>query len=117
MENTPKLQTISNKKLFITFITLTVLNSISLIILAGKAGAYNLDGSYSEANSSELIINTLVGVIISVPLVCSILSALIAAFINKQQSYGKRFVRTFLFTIVIVYGIAFLRFVYNILSY
>jgi hypothetical protein len=117
MENTLKLKTISNKKLFVTFIPLLILTSICIIVLAGKNGAYNLDGSYSEANSSELIVTALMGVIIVWPLVLLILSALIATFINKQQSYKKRFVRTFLFTIVIVYGIAFVRFAYIVLSY
>jgi len=110
-----KMQAISNKKLLITFITLLILNSICIIVLARKNGAYNLDGSYSEANSLGLIITALMGVIFSMPIVISLLSALIAIFINKQQSYGKRFVRTFLFIIVIAYTIVFVRFLYNII--
>jgi ABC-type sugar transport system permease subunit len=110
-----KMQAISNKKLLITFITLLILNSICIIVLASKNGAYNLDGSYSAANSSGLIIMALMGVVISIPLVISLLSALIAIFINKQQSYGKRFVRTFLFVIVVAYSITFVRFLYNII--
>ncbi|NDP21741.1 MAG: hypothetical protein GZ091_11775 [Paludibacter sp.] len=106
---------ISNKKLLIAFISLLILNSLCIIVLTSKNGAYNLDGSYSEANSSGLIIMALVGVVISIPLVISLLSAFIAIFVNKQQSYGKRFVRTFLFVISIAYSITFVRFLYNII--
>ena len=109
------IQTISNKKLLIAFIILLILNSICVIVLASKNGAYNLDGSYSQANSSGLIITSLMGIIFSIPLMFSLLSALIALFINKEQSYKKRFVRTFLFVIVIAYSIAFIRFLYNII--
>jgi ABC-type sugar transport system permease subunit len=115
MDNKQKMQTISNKKLLIAFITLLILNSICIIVLASRNGAYNLDGSYSEANSLELIINALMGVIIGVPLLFLLLSAFIAIFINKKQSYKKRFVRTFLFVIVAVYSIAFVRFLYNVI--
>ena len=102
MENKFKLQDISNKKLLITDITLLVLNLICLIILTSRTGAYNLDGTYNEANSVYLIFSTLIDLILFGILISSILSALIAIFINKQQSYKKRFVRTFLFSILIV---------------
>lgn len=115
MDSMPKKQNLTNKKLLITFIILLILNSICIVVLASKNGAYNLDGSYSEASSSELIITSLVGGVVTIPLVFSLLSALIAIFINKQQSYGKRFVRTFLFVIVISYSIVFARFLYNII--
>ena len=109
------IQTISNKKLLIAFIILLILNSIFISFLASKNGAYNLDGSYSEANSLGLIITALTGVVITIPLLFSFLSALIAIFINKQQPYRKRFIRTFLFVIVVAYSIAFIRFLYNII--
>ncbi|WP_165688797.1 hypothetical protein [Flavobacterium sp. A45] len=107
---------ISNKKLFIIYIVLLVLNSICIILLTRKTGAYNLNGSYSEANSLKLIIDALLGIIFSIPFLCSILSALIASFINKQQPYGKRFVKTFLFTLIIVYGTILIPFAINVLS-
>nr|WP_315159197.1 hypothetical protein [uncultured Flavobacterium sp.] len=116
MKYTQKIQAISNKKLLIAFVSLLMLNSICVIVLVSKNGAYNLDGSYSETNSSGLIIDALLGIIFAIPFVFSLLSALIAIFINNQLSYGKRFVRTFLFIIVVVYSIAFARFLYNILN-
>jgi purine-cytosine permease-like protein len=109
------MRAISNKKLLAAFITLLILNSICIIVLASKNGSYNLDGSYSEASSSGLIFTALIGVVVSIPLMFSFLSALIAIFLNKQQSYRKRFVRTFLFVIVIAYSIVFVRFLYNII--
>jgi phosphotransferase system glucose/maltose/N-acetylglucosamine-specific IIC component len=94
-----------------------VLNSICIALLAKQNGAYNLNGSYSEANSSELIINALLGIMFSTPLVCLLLAVLIATFINKQEPFDKRFVKTFLFTLVIIYGITLICFASLLLSY
>ncbi len=114
MQNIQKLNAITNKKLLLTFITLLVLNSICLIALTKTTGAYNLDGSYSEANSSSLMITALSGLIFSIPLLCAILSLIIAIFVNRTQSYGKRFIKTFLLMLVIIYSIALIRFLMNL---
>ncbi|UOK42205.1 MULTISPECIES: hypothetical protein [Flavobacterium] len=116
MEKTQKLNTLTNKNLFLAFITLLVLNAICVITLAKKTGAYNLDGTYSEANSSELLITAVIGTTVSIPLVCAILSSIIAIFINRKQPYGKRFVKTFLFTSLIVFSFSLIRFIMNIFS-
>lgn len=114
--NTIKVKNISNKKLLIVFVILLVLNIICLIFLTQKVGVSNLDGSYSQANSTGLIISVLSGIIISFPIACAILAAIIACFVNRQDAYGKRFLQTFLVTLVIVYAIFFLRLVFNIIS-
>ena len=110
------MKNISNKKLLIVFVILLTLNIICLIFLTQQNGASNLDGSYSEANSAGLIISVLSGILISFPFACAILAGIIAFFVNKQEAYGKRFSRTFLVTLVIVYAIFFLRLVFNIIS-
>jgi len=110
MEQNQKLNNITNKKLFLVFIVLLVLNSICLINLAGKNGAQNLDGSYSEANSPELIANVLLGITFAIPFVLALLSAIINIFVNKKQSYRKRFIKTYLVTLLIVYAFFLIRY-------
>lgn len=109
------MKNLSNKKLLLAYLILLLLNCICIVIMTLKNGANNLDGSYSEAGSTGLIISAIMGIVISIPIVGSILSALIALFINKHQPYGKRFVTLFLQTMVVVYAVTFLRFLFNIL--
>ncbi len=116
MEKTQNLNIANNKNLLLTFITLLVLNAIALITLTKKTGVYNLDGSYSEANSTALIATALIGLVISIPLMCAVISSIIAIFINRQQSYGKRFIRILLFTLVSVYLITFIRYTIVVFS-
>lgn len=75
------MQSISNKKLWIVFRALLIVNSIFIVVLASKNGAYNLDGSYSEANSLGLIVTALMAVVFTIPLLLLLLSALFAVFI------------------------------------
>lgn len=109
MEKTQRLN-ITNKNLLLTYGTLLVLNTMCLITLTKKIGTYNLDGTYNEANSTGLIVSALLGLIFSIPLLCAILSTIIAFFINRKESYRKRFLKTLLFTLVIVYTIMFVRY-------
>lgn len=110
------MKTISNKTLLIAFIILLVLNSICLFILTKNTGVYNLDGTFSEANSSEIMITAFTGLLISMPILCALISAIIAIFVNKQEFYSKRFVRVYLFSLIIFNVFAFIRFAINVLS-
>jgi hypothetical protein len=96
--------------LLLSFTILLIINCILLIILTSRNGAYNLDGTYSEANSSQLIFTAIMGFIFSIPLLCAIISVVIANFLNKRTSFKQRFVRTFLNVIVVLYAITFIRF-------
>ncbi|UWY30381.1 hypothetical protein N4T20_10690 [Flavobacterium sp. TR2] len=101
------MKNISNKKLFSIFVVLLILDIIGLIFQTQKTGAYNLNGSYSEANSVGLIVSVLFGIVISFPLLFAFIAAVIALFMNKVLPYKKRFIRIFLFILVIFYAIFF----------
>jgi hypothetical protein len=103
------LKNISNKKLFLVFVVILILDIIGLIFQTQKEGAYNLNGTYSEANSTGLILSLLFGIIISFPLLFALLAAIIALFLNKDLPYKKRFIRTFLIILVVFYTIFLIR--------
>ncbi|MBZ4034325.1 hypothetical protein K6T82_06085 [Flavobacterium sp. 17A] len=107
------MKNISNKKLFSIFAVLLILDIIGLIFQTQKTGAYNLNGSYSEANSVGLIVSVLFGIVISFPLLFAFIAAVIALFINKVLPYKKRFIRIFLFILVIFYAIFLVRILLN----
>lgn len=109
------MKNIPNKKLLLIFVVLLILNVIALIFQTQKAGAYNLNGTYSEANSTGLILSVLFGIIISFPLLFAFLASIIALFLNKNVSYKKRFIRTFLFILVIFYTLFLIRVLFNII--
>lgn len=91
---------LSTKKLI--FITLGLL-SVSLILgialfTIDDVGAEHMDGTYIEAGSSELFEAVIVGLIISIPLVCLILGAITSIFIERDTPYLKRYIRGYFFT-------------------
>ncbi len=108
------MKNIPNKKLFLVFVVLLILNVIGLIFQTQKTGAYNLNGTYSEANSTGIILSVIFGIVISFPLLFAFLASVIAIFLNKNVSYKKRFIRTFLFILVIFYTIFLIRILFNI---
>jgi len=115
-ENTlkEKIVNISNKKLFLIALIFIVLNAILVTILATRTGANNLDGTYNQANSAAVIISAIMGIIISFPVICLFLAFITTIFIDKKQSYRKRYLRGFLLTLLIVNVIVSIRFGYNI---
>lgn len=92
-----------------------MLNIVGLTFQVQKMGAYNLDGTYSEANSAKLILDVLVGIIVIFPLLIAFFTAIIVLFTKKEVPYKKRFRRTFLFVLVIFYTIFLIRILMNIL--
>jgi len=110
-----KIANISNKKIFLISLGLIILNSILVTILATRTGVQNLDGTYGQANNPAVIISAVMGIIISFPVMCLFLAFITTIFIDKKQSYKKRYLRGFLFTLLIVNLIVAIKFSYNIL--
>jgi uncharacterized protein YqgC (DUF456 family) len=110
-----KITTISNQKLFLVSLALIIINSILVKILATRTGVHNLDATYGQANNPAVIISAIVGIIISLPVMCLFLAFITAIFINKNQPYKKRYLRGYLLTLFIINVIVLIRFAYNIL--
>lgn len=111
-----RIANISNQKLLFISLGLIILNSIFMILMAQKMGTYNLDGTYNSANSSTMIINGIVGFMISFPVVCLFLAFITTVFMNKDMSYKKRYLKGYLFTLIILNTIIAIRLAYNILQ-
>jgi hypothetical protein len=123
MENTTsevtfknQISKISNRSLFLLSLGLIILNSVFIIILSKRMGVHNLDGTYSEANTLATIISGLMGIIFSFPVLCLFLAFITTIFINKNQPYKKRYLRGYLFTLLILNIVIVIRFAYNILA-
>jgi len=109
MENS-KTPMLSNQKLLMIVLGLFVINISCLSILTKRTGAVNLDGTYAAAGSTQLLISALLGFAFSFPLLIAIVTALISLMINKQQPYGKRFLRLFLWMLAVFYAVTAIRF-------
>ena len=107
---------ISSKSLFLISLALIILNSIFIFILSKRMGVQNLDGTYSEANTTATIITGFMGIIFSFPVLCLFLAFITTIFIDKKQSYGKRYLRGYLFTLLILNSIIVMRLMYNVVA-
>jgi hypothetical protein len=108
MTNQPQSQKISNRQLLIAFAIAFAVNLSSIIYHFSYYGSSNLDGSYNEAGGSGIML-AVIGMLISIPLLCLVLALIIAAFLNQKVSYGKRLTRTYLWTLLIVNVIMVIR--------
>ncbi len=111
----PTAYKISNKKLLIAFVIAFVFNLFFMVYHFNQTGAENLDGTYSEAGDTQLMLTAVLGLLITIPLVCLILSLLIALFVNRSVPYGSRFTRVFLWTLFLVNAIMVLRVLIDLL--
>jgi|GEM_PF-2298080 len=111
-----KIANISNQKLFFITLGLIILNSIFMILMSRIMGTYNLDGTYNSANSSAMIISGIAGLVISFPVLCLFLAFITTIFINKDMPYKKRYLKGYLFTLIIINTIFAIRLAYNVLQ-
>lgn len=95
----------TNKKLLIINGGLLIINIIiaTILFFMDNSGAQQLNGTYVEPKSDELISTVLLGLIISIPILCLLLGLITSIFIDKDIPYGKRYVKGFLLTLGTVY--------------
>ena len=114
------MKNLTNRKLLgycLAFLTLNLILT-ALLFYLDERGAVHLDGSYAAPQSNELISGVLMGQVISIPLLSLLLGAIITLFIDKEKPYKKRYIKGFLLTLAIIYGLmtasGFIRLVLSI---
>ena len=113
-----KILMMSNKRLIIVTLFLLAFNVLFAIVIhdISDAGGYHLNGEYIEPHSPELILLQIRGMIISIPILCLFIGAVVAIFINKQLPYKKRYLRGVFLTIVVVYFFLLIAEIYKVIS-
>ncbi len=98
---------LTKRKLLFICIALLLFNLLISIIKFSldTSGYYHLDGSYIKPQSSELINSIIMGLIVSIPIICFMLGAVTAIFIEKEIPYQKRLITGFLLTLAVAYSI------------
>lgn len=67
------------------------------------SGVRHLNGDYIEPKSQELISTVVRGLIISMPILSLVLGLVTAIFVEKDKPYRKRYVKSVLLTLGIIY--------------
>jgi magnesium-transporting ATPase (P-type) len=93
---------ISNHKLVIASLVVLLANTFLIIYHFNKYGASNLNGSYSDTGNTQIMATAFVGVLITIPFFCLLISLLTALFVNSEIPYGARIKRIFWWTLFIV---------------
>ncbi len=98
---------LTKKKLLIISLGLLAVNLLLTFILFNLDNSTyeHLDGQEIEPHNSELIRTVIFGQIISVPIFSFLIGLIVAIFIDKNISYSQRIVRSFLLTLMIIYGL------------
>ena len=98
---------LTKKKLLIISLGILVTNLLLTVILFSLDNSTyeHLDGQEIEPQSSELIRTVIFGQIISVPIFSLLIGLIVAIFIDKNLPYSQRIVRSFLLTLMVIYGL------------
>jgi hypothetical protein len=65
----------------------------------------HLDGTYMAKSSKELYYSNVRSLLFSFPLLALIVGAVIAIFVQRELPYKNRFVRCFLWTLLVIYSL------------
>jgi hypothetical protein len=95
------------KKLGVIAVALLIIDLIFSYILwkTDLSGASNLDGTYNEPGSENIIRALVMALLLSLPLLSAILGTIPAIFINRELPYGTRYPKGILLTLVLLYGL------------
>ncbi len=110
---------LTKRKLLIISFGLLLVNLLLAIVLFNLDNSTyeNLDGTEVQPHSSELIKTVLLGLVISIPIVCFLIGLIVAIFIEKNVSYPQRIVKSFLLTLAVVYSLYALMGLIKITTY
>lgn len=109
---------LTKRNLLIISLGLLVINLLLTIILfiLDNSTYEHLDGQQIEPHSSELIWAVIFGQMISVPIFSLLIGLIVAIFIDKKLPYSQRIVRSFLLTLMVIYGFYFIMGLFKVIS-